>query len=200
MGLFSNTAYTFSKHMQDLAEMMQWMVLESFGLEKYAHLHIDPKLSGLRMSEYGTPLFENQETGMSSHTDRNMFTIICQHKVEGLEVETKDGQWIHVVPLPNSFSVVTGDAFTAWTNGRFQRPFHQVRMMGEGKRYSVLYGTRPSDDIMMEPIQELVDSDHPLRYRAFNYKDYMKFLYGEEGRQYKFALEKYCGLGTEAQV
>lgn len=47
---------TYAKHLQELAEMVHKMVLQSLGLEKYFDLHIEPKASALRMSEYGIQL------------------------------------------------------------------------------------------------------------------------------------------------
>ncbi|ONK79394.1 uncharacterized protein A4U43_C01F5910 [Asparagus officinalis] len=196
---FCNTVWTYAKHMQELAKMVHRIVLESLGVEKYYDYHIQPKTSALRFSEYDVPLDQETKTGMFGHLDPNMLTIICQHK-EGLEVQTKEGEWIHVVPLTNSFTVLIGEAFKVWTNGKFQPPIHRVNMIGDEKRYSVLFATRPSDDYLLEPLEELVDGDHPLLFKPLKYKDYITFRYSEEGRKCKNPLEGYCGVRSKVEA
>jgi isopenicillin N synthase-like dioxygenase len=64
----------------------------------------------LRFMKYGT--LEDSDTMnmlIPSHTDKNMTTILVQHDVGGLEVMTKDGDWISVEPAPSQLLFVAGD-------------------------------------------------------------------------------------------
>jgi hypothetical protein len=53
---------------------------------------------------------EEKKLGLPCHTDKNLFTVLFQHEIEGLEVKTKDEKWIRVKPSPNTFIVIAGDS------------------------------------------------------------------------------------------
>lgn len=96
--------------------MVEKMVVQSLGVEKYWTSHTESIAYGLRLAEYGVPLDQETKIAMGSHVDPNLITIICQHQIEGLEVQTKDGEWIHVEPFPNSLTVVIGETFGVVTS------------------------------------------------------------------------------------
>ena len=64
----------------------------------------------LRMMKYKGPQTTDAKVGISAHTDKNIVTILHQNQVEGLEVQTKDGQWFSVQPSLDSFIVMIGDS------------------------------------------------------------------------------------------
>nr|XP_019703879.1 probable 2-oxoglutarate-dependent dioxygenase AOP1 [Elaeis guineensis] len=145
----SQTVWNFAKQVQKLEQMVERMVLQSLGVDKYWTSHTESLAHGVRLGEHGIPLDQETKIAMVSHVDPNMMTIICQHQVKGLEVQTKDGEWIDVEPLPNSFTVVIGEVFEAWTNGRLQPVHHRVRIHSNQKRHSALFGSQPKDGSMV---------------------------------------------------
>jgi isopenicillin N synthase-like dioxygenase len=48
-----------------------------------------------------------------------VLTILGQDDVGGLEVLTKDGQWIAAPPIPGTFVVNIGDMLETWTCGTY---------------------------------------------------------------------------------
>ena len=46
--------------------------------------------------------------GLPGHTDPNLITVLLQDQVPGLQV-LKDGNWVAVNPIPNTFIVNIGD-------------------------------------------------------------------------------------------
>lgn len=69
-------------------------------------------------------------------------------------------------------------------------------MTGNETRYSIGLFTTPKDGYMVKAPKELVDDDHPLLYKPFDHKEFLKFYYGypEEERKAKPPLEAYCGV------
>lgn len=63
----------------------------------------------------------------------------------------------------------------AWSNGRLHAVTHRVMMGGDRERYSFGLFAVPKEDVEIEVPAELVDTDHPLRYRPFNYGQYFDF-------------------------
>lgn len=84
--------------------------MESLGVEKYLEEHLGSANYLLRVMKYKGPQTKETKMGLSAHTDKNIVTILYQNQVEGLEVQTKDGEWISVKPSPNSFIVMIGDS------------------------------------------------------------------------------------------
>ncbi|XP_022777147.1 probable 2-oxoglutarate-dependent dioxygenase AOP1.2 [Durio zibethinus] len=107
---FSKTIHSFSKQLSELDQMIRRMILESFHLEKYLDEHMDSTNYLLRMMKYKGPKTTETKLGLNSHTDKNVVTILFQNEVDGLQVQTKDREWIEVKPSKNTFIVMIGES------------------------------------------------------------------------------------------
>ncbi|KAK8947094.1 hypothetical protein KSP39_PZI006472 [Platanthera zijinensis] len=188
---FCNTVKKYAGQMEELIQMIHRMILESLGLENHYDSHTKSLVNSMRFLKYYKDSSDNGSSiALSSHQDSTFISIVCQHNVEGLEVQTLDGdEWIHATPVANSFTVLAGEAFMAWTNGRIRAPIHQVKLTEPiEKRYAVVFSTTPSfaNDMINAP-EELVDAQNPLLFKPFKYYDYVnvKEDYG--------SLKAYCG-------
>ncbi|PON46691.1 Oxoglutarate/iron-dependent dioxygenase [Parasponia andersonii] len=128
---------------------------------------------------------------LPEHADMNLTTIIHQNHVKGLEVKTQDGQWLAFDASPSSFVFMTGDAFQVWSNDRIKPCTHRVVMNGEegAVRYSVLLSTFYNGTVNVA--QELVDEQHPLRYKPLNHLQYLSSQLGQRSR---VCLQSFCAL------
>lgn len=85
--------------------------MESFGLEKYMDKHLSSTDYLLRILKYEAPKTSEKKVGAKVHRDKNIVTILHQlNEVNGLEIQTKDGEWVSVNPSSNSFIVLIGDS------------------------------------------------------------------------------------------
>ncbi|ANM60149.1 Non-hem dioxygenase N-terminal domain [Arabidopsis suecica] len=107
---FSTTIQSFSKKLSELDITIRRMIMESFGLDKYIDEHLHSTNYLLRVMKYKGPDTEETKVGLNAHTDKNIVTILYQNHVEGLEVQTKDKNWIKVKPTQDSFTVMIGDS------------------------------------------------------------------------------------------
>ncbi|KAG5410638.1 hypothetical protein IGI04_006957 [Brassica rapa subsp. trilocularis] len=138
---------------------------------------------------------EEKKLGLPSHTDKNLFTVLYQYEIEGLEVLTKDEKWIRLKPSHNSFVVMAGDSVYALMNGRLFRPFHRVRVTEKKKtRYPIALFSTPNAGYIIEPPKELVDEKHPRVFKPFTYVDLMSFYHTEGGRRARSTLHAYCAV------
>lgn len=63
----------------------------------------------------------------SAHTDYGGFTILSGEDVPGgLQVRTRQGQWLDVTTAPTNFVVNIGDLLMRWTNDRWLSNLHRV--------------------------------------------------------------------------
>ncbi|KAK8947095.1 Gibberellin 2-beta-dioxygenase 7 [Platanthera zijinensis] len=188
---FSNTVKKYAGQMEELIQMIHRMILESLGLENHYDSHMKSLINSMRFLKYYKDSSDNGSSiGLSSHQDSTFISIVCQHNVEGLEVQTAVGdEWIYATPFANTFTVLAGEAFMAWTNGRIHAPIHRVKLTKPiEKRYTVVFSTTPSfvDDMINTP-EELVDAQNPLLFKPFKYYDYVKV------KKDFGSLKAYCG-------
>ncbi len=67
----------------------------------------------------------------------------------------KDGQWLDVVPPPDSFVVNIGDLMMTWTNDRWLSNLHRVANPPAGAgtaRLSIAFFAHPNHDALIECI------------------------------------------------
>lgn len=108
--LGSKNTQSYSEQVAELDQIVRRMIVESLGLEKYMDEHMNSTNYLLRVMKYKGPQTTETKLGLTSHTDKNIVTILSQNRVEGLEVQTKDGGWINVKLSRESFIVMIGDS------------------------------------------------------------------------------------------
>ena len=109
----SERASSFTKKLAELQGMIRKMVLQSLDVAEYHEEQMQSTWHLLRFSEYGAPGEETRKVGQMAHRDANLLTAVCQlNGVDGLEVETRDGQWLQATPSsPASFFIIAGESF-----------------------------------------------------------------------------------------
>ena len=107
---FSETALMFSKAVAELDHMVMKMVAKSYGIEEHYKLLHGSITYLLRFIKYLSPQDNERNLGIVPHTDKSFMSILHQKEVKGLEIKTKDGEWIEVDPSSSSFIVMAGDA------------------------------------------------------------------------------------------
>ncbi|XP_055831365.1 probable 2-oxoglutarate-dependent dioxygenase AOP1 [Solanum dulcamara] len=191
---FCKTIQSYSEQLSELDQTIRKMILESLGVEKCMDEHMNSTNYLLRVMKYKGPQSSETKLGLNAHTDKNIVTILYQNQVNGLEVLSKDGQWINVDPTPDTFTVMIGDSLYAWANGRLHSPFHRVMMRGNEARYSVGLFSIPKAGYTIKAPEELVDEEHSLLFKPFDHVEFLAFYYTEEGQRCASALKTYCGV------
>ncbi|KAG5106093.1 hypothetical protein JHK82_043063 [Glycine max] len=189
---FSKTIQSFSEQLSELDQIIRKMILESLGVEKYLEEHMNSTNYLLGVMKYKGPQTSDTKVGLTTHSDKNIVTILYQNEVEGLEVMTKDGKWISYRPSPDSFVVMIGDSLHS--NRRLHSPFHRVMMSGNEARYSAGLFSIPKGGNIIKAPEELVDEEHPLLFKPFDHVEFLKYYYTEKGQRDQFALRTYCGV------
>ncbi|CAL4994916.1 unnamed protein product [Urochloa decumbens] len=188
---FCETIHGAAKQMLELEEAVQRMVLEGLGVAKYHDALSESSWHLFRMWEYKPPSSDEKVVRYGSHQDANTLTVLCQHEVEGLEVQTREGECVLVKPSPTSLVVMAGNALRAWTNDRLHAPFHHVTVRGDATRYSAILFSIPK--LMVQAPDELVDDARPSRFKPYDNDDFIRFCVSEEGARHKDKLKAYCG-------
>lgn len=78
-----------------------------------------------------------KDVGLGSHTDLQCFTLLWQDMIGGLQVLTRDGEWIKATPIPGTFVVNIGDFLQRVSNDRFVSTVHRVFSRAQEDRISM---------------------------------------------------------------
>ncbi|XP_075102476.1 putative 2-oxoglutarate-dependent dioxygenase AOP1.2 isoform X2 [Nicotiana tabacum] len=107
---FCETFHFYGKKLAEFYEILCRMVFESYGVNKCYDFYAESNTLFLhRVNKYRVPRLDESTVGVSDHTDLDFITILHQNHVDGLEVKTKDGNWISVQFPPSSFVIMAGE-------------------------------------------------------------------------------------------
>ncbi|KAJ8555106.1 hypothetical protein K7X08_012602 [Anisodus acutangulus] len=195
---FGNVLKTFSEPLVELDETIKKMILESLGLKNHIDEFLESYFYNFRFTHYNPGQVKGEEEnkpGLSIHTDSGFLTFILQNSVNGLEVQTKNGEWIDVNIAPNSLVVIVGDSFMAWTNGRLHSPVHRVTLSENSERFSIPLFTVPKPGYTIEPQKELVDEEHHVRFKPYDILELYKYVMSKDGAKAGGeAFKNFCGV------
>jgi isopenicillin N synthase-like dioxygenase len=90
--------------------------------------------------------------GVAPHTDYGVITLVLQDPVGGLQVATRDGEWVTAHPLEGTLVVNVGDLLARWTNDRFTSTPHRVVNSSGRERLSIAAFVDPDYDTPIVPI------------------------------------------------
>ncbi|KAK2970097.1 hypothetical protein RJ640_018417 [Escallonia rubra] len=189
---FCDTVHLYAKLVRELEQTVSKMVFQSYGVGKYYDSHNESTDYLLRYMHYRVPNVEENNLGVPTHTDKTLITILHQNQVCGLEVKTKEDEWIEVEFPPSSFVVMAGDAFQVWSNDRVRAASHRVIMKGNKARFTI--GLFSHQKGIIEVPEELVTDENPLKFKPFDNFGYLRFSLTEEGRRAEDPVKAYSGV------
>ncbi|CAK9170718.1 unnamed protein product [Ilex paraguariensis] len=167
-------AAEYCSNARALALRLLEAISESLGLERN---YINKQLGrhGQHMAiNYYPPCPEPDLTyGLPGHTDVNLITILLQDNVPGLQV-LRNGKWMAIDPIPNTFIVNIGDQMQVLSNNRYKSVIHRAVVNCNRQRISIPTFYCPSPEAVIGPAPLLVDNDHPAVYRNFTYQEYFE--------------------------
>jgi len=104
------------------------------------------------------------------HTDYGTMTILRIEDVPGgLQVKTRQGQWLDFLAVPETFVVNIGDLMMHWTNDRWISTLHRVvnpprdAKLGTG-RISLAFFHQPNYDALIECLSSCQGPGNPAKH------------------------------------
>ncbi|XP_019094888.1 PREDICTED: probable 2-oxoglutarate-dependent dioxygenase AOP1 [Camelina sativa] len=188
---FCKTIHAFSNAVAELDRLVVRMIFEIYGVKKYYESHFESKTYLLKFLMYLAPPESVSMPAFPQHTDKTFLTILHQNDVNGLEVKSKDGEWISLQLPLKSYVVMAGDISMGWSNDRIRSCEHRVTMEGDKVRYTIGLFSFLTGSVSIP--EELVDDEHPLMYKPFTNIALINFFATKEGREANSTLKAYCG-------
>lgn len=133
-------AETYYDEMKALGMRMLRLVALAVGMPEDHFLQYAKKpMVQMRLFHYAQQPAEPEEGlhGAAPHTDYGLITLLAQDPIGGLELKTRDGEWIAAPYIDGTFVVNIGDLFQRWTNDRYVSNLHRVINRTGRERYSI---------------------------------------------------------------
>lgn len=107
----------------------------------------------LRVLHY--PAITGEVSGIRSaaHEDIDFLTLLIAGTASGLEVKTRDGEWVAVNETPGSIVVNVGDMLQLRTGGKFVSTTHRVvnpDPTDKSERFSMPFFIHPRGDVVLD--------------------------------------------------
>ena len=96
-------------------------------------------------------------TWKAAHRDPNLLTIIAGISKDGLELQTRNGEWIPVPYIPNTIVVSASNMLESLSNGLIRSAPHRVVLKENNiSRFSIPFFFHAQRDLSIEPQPECV--------------------------------------------
>jgi isopenicillin N synthase-like dioxygenase len=125
-GVFKTRLMTYMKEMSRIGMVIikAIAIIMERDVDSLAQF-FEPPFALLRFIRY--PPTEGSKLGVGQHSDYGFLTMIAQDEtVNGLQALSRNGDWVPVDPIPNTFAVNIGDMLEAWSNGVLRATPHRV--------------------------------------------------------------------------
>lgn len=119
----------------------------------------------------------------AAHEDINLITLLPEATQSGLEILTREGEWVKVPSLEGQMIVDTGDMMKRITNDYLRATRHRV-VNPEGEpteRYSMPFFVHPHPDAELDVIDECVPAGEEPKYETITADEYLQRRLEETG-------------------
>lgn len=137
--------------------------------ENYFDKHIHNGNSILRAIHY-PPITREPKSAIRAeqHEDINLITLLVGASADGLQILTKQNEWVGVTSLPEQIVVNVGDMLQRLTNNKLKSTTHRVvnpaREMWHTSRFSIPFFLHPKSQMSLACLESCIDSTHPKAY------------------------------------
>ncbi len=103
-----------------------------------------------------------------AHGDINLITLLLGAEEGGLQLLTRQGDWLSITPPEGAMVINSGDMLERLTNNHLPATIHRVLNPPPERRhiprYSMPFFLHLASDVLIETLPSCVDGDHPNLY------------------------------------
>lgn len=167
---FDETLFSAYRNFEKSGKAMLEAISVYLGLnENFFHEYIHNGNSILRCIHY-PPITVEPVSAIRAeqHEDINLITLLVGASADGLEILTKQNEWIGVTSLPEQIVVNVGDMLQRLTNNKLRSTTHRVvnppRDLWHTSRFSIPFFLHPKAEMSLACLESCIDADHPKAY------------------------------------
>jgi len=137
--------------------------------EHYFDRHVHNGNSILRAIHY-PPITSEPKSAIRAeqHEDINLITLLVGASADGLQILTKQNEWVGVTSLPEQIVVNVGDMLQRLTNNKLKSTTHRVVNPSRDKwhtsRFSIPFFLHPRSEMSLACLGSTIDAAHPKAY------------------------------------
>ncbi|KAM1797852.1 hypothetical protein ACFX12_031987 [Malus domestica] len=161
-------------------------VTESLGLSPtYLRNSLEQGMHILVANTYPQCSPTSKILGLPPHTDHSIITFLLE-STSGLEIMdfTDSSAWKSIPAVKGTLKVIVGSHLEVLSNGMYKSVFHRATPSPRLSRVSVASFLSLRMGETVEPAVELVDEEHPQKYRATSLDEFFNHLSSNEERPY----------------
>jgi isopenicillin N synthase-like dioxygenase len=111
------------------------------------------------------------------HEDINLITLLVGASADGLEILSKQNEWVPVTSLPEQIVVNVGDMLQRLTNNKLCSTTHRVvnpaRQFWHTSRFSIPFFLHPKTSMSLRCLENCIDAEHPRLYEDITAGEYL---------------------------
>lgn len=133
----------------------------------------------LRPIFYG-PIQEEPSNAVraAEHEDINLITLLMGASADGLQILTKQGDWVGVTALPDQIVVNVGDMLQRLTNNVLRSTTHRVvnppQELWHLPRYSIPFFLHPRSEMRLDCLPSCITPENPCQYAPISAGEYLQ--------------------------
>lgn len=167
---FNTTLLKAYRHFEESgAAMLKAIALYLHLEENYFEPHLVNGNSILRCIHY-PPITTAPKSAIRAeqHEDINLITLLVGASADGLQILTKQGQWVNVTSLPDQIVVNVGDMLQRLTNNKLCSTTHRVinppPEHWHTSRFSIPFFMHPRGNMSLACLPGCISETHPKNY------------------------------------
>jgi isopenicillin N synthase-like dioxygenase len=176
---FTPTLYKAYRNFEKTGKALLQAIALYLGLkEHYFDQYIHNGNSILRAIHY-PPIKQEPKSSIRAeqHEDINLITLLVGASADGLQILTRQNEWVGVTSLPEQIVVNVGDMLQRFTNNRLRSTTHRVvnppRELWGTSRYSIPFFLHPKSDMSLAALSTCIDEKHPKVYVDITAGEYL---------------------------
>ena len=123
--------------------------------------------SVMRVIHY--PPVDREEKGerAGAHEDINLITLLIGGQQAGLEILSRENEWLRASVSNNVIICNIGDMLQRLTNNNLKSTTHRVKAIGDEamtSRYSIPFFVHPNPDWFIQTLESQINESHPNMY------------------------------------
>jgi isopenicillin N synthase-like dioxygenase len=111
------------------------------------------------------------------HEDINLITLLVGASADGLEILSKQNEWVAVTSLPDQIVCNVGDMLQRLTNNKLISTTHRVvnpkRELWHTSRFSIPFFLHPRSSMSLKCLDNCIDVQHPIAYEDATAGEYL---------------------------
>ncbi|KAI0872875.1 hypothetical protein GGS24DRAFT_465732 [Hypoxylon argillaceum] len=127
---------------------------------------------------------EQKFVGLGSHTDLQLFTLLWQDSVGGLQVLTREGQWIKAPPIEGTLVVNIGDYMMRLCNDIYKSTVHRVTNESTEERVSMPFFFGLNFNCIESVVPSCTSESNPAKYKPISCGDWCQMRFKMENEEF----------------